>query len=285
MKKLSIILGLAMVLGFMSGPAFSQPAIEFKIAGGYETEWTLDPATVPPGSVSVELWLTGVDSMTADLQGITVNLTSDDTMVTLSNVTAISGPWGSFGIVDLGSGDWIGSFTGGPCDTGINTDLALITFDVTASGQLGDSDIEVIFNCGSYQGYFDCNLPVSQCLEGTDGILKIHQESTLIQLSSFTALPSNRTVILKWSTESEIDNAGFNLYRAESEDGECIQINDSIIPAEGSPTEGAEYEFVDHEVKNRKTYYYKLEDIDLNGVLTRHGPVSATPRWIYGIIN
>jgi len=36
-------------------------------------------------------------------------------------------------------------------------------------------------------------------------------------------------------------------------------------------------------VQNRKTYYYKLEDIDLNGTSTMHEPVSATPRLIYGV--
>jgi hypothetical protein len=29
--------------------------------------------------------------------------------------------------------------------------------------------------------------------------------------------------------------------------------------------------------------YYKLEDIDLNGTSTMHGPVSAKPSRIYGI--
>ena len=71
---------------------------------------------------------------------------------------------------------------------------------------------------------------------------------------------------------------GFNLYRAESEDGEYVKFNDSLIPAEGSPTQGASYQFVDENVQNRKTYYYKLEDIDLNGTSMMHGPVSAMPR-------
>jgi len=104
---------------------------------------------------------------------------------------------------------------------------------------------------------------------------------TLIKLVSFSSTSSSRKVILYWSTESEIDNAGFNIYRSESEDGDYEQINDSLIAAEGSPTEGAEYEFVDDDVKNRRTYYYIIEDIDLNGVSTMHGPVSATPRLIY----
>ena len=111
--------------------------------------------------------------------------------------------------------------------------------------------------------------------------LPISLESTLIELSSLRAVPSDREVVIIWETASKIDNAGFNLYRAESADGKYIQINDLIIPAEGFPTEGTSYQYVDDDVKNRKTYYYKLEDIDLNGTSTMHGPVSATPRLIY----
>ncbi|MCX5885115.1 MAG: hypothetical protein NT096_04250, partial [Proteobacteria bacterium] len=107
-------------------------------------------------------------------------------------------------------------------------------------------------------------------------------DATVIQLSSFTATPSDRKVILAWTTESEVDNAGFNLYRAESEDGEYVKINPSLIPAEGSSTEGALYQYVDGNLDNRITYFYKLEDIDLNGKGTMHGPVSATPRLING---
>jgi hypothetical protein len=107
--------------------------------------------------------------------------------------------------------------------------------------------------------------------------------ATLIDLSSITATPEFNKVIIQWSTESEINNVGFNLYRAESENGEYIQINDSLIPSKGSSTQGASYEFVDNDVKNRKTYYYKLEDIDLNGISTLHGPITATPRLIFGM--
>jgi len=103
-------------------------------------------------------------------------------------------------------------------------------------------------------------------------------EPTLITLSSFTAIRSNRAVILDWTTASEIDNVGFNLYRSESENGEYIKINDSLIPSEGSPTQGASYQFIDENVLNRKTYYYKLEDIDLNGKSTMHGPISVELR-------
>ncbi len=86
-----------------------------------------------------------------------------------------------------------------------------------------------------------------------------------------------------WCTEVELDNIGFNLYRAEAEGGEYIKINDALIPAKGSSAQGAAYEFVDADVQNRKTYFYKLEDIDLDGVSTLHGPIKATPRLIFGL--
>jgi hypothetical protein len=92
-------------------------------------------------------------------------------------------------------------------------------------------------------------------------------------------------VILEWSTESEIDNAGFNTYRAESEGGEYVKINNALISAKGSSIQGTSYEFTDTNVQNRKTYYYKLEDIDLNGTPTMHGPLSSTPRWLLGIFS
>jgi hypothetical protein len=108
---------------------------------------------------------------------------------------------------------------------------------------------------------------------------------TLIDLALFEATPVNREVVVIWVTASEIDNVGFNLYRSESETGGYVQLNSSIILAEGDSTQGETYEYVDYDVKNRKTYYYMLEDIDLYGISTFHGPISATPRLIFGGIN
>lgn len=117
-----------------------------------------------------------------------------------------------------------------------------------------------------------------------DSLTAVGATTTLIELTSFAALPKSSEVILAWSTESEIDNAGFNLYRAEAENSNYIRINASLIPAKGSSTQGASYEFIDSDVQNRVTYYYRLEDIDLSGKSTIHGPVSATPRLIYAIV-
>jgi hypothetical protein len=108
---------------------------------------------------------------------------------------------------------------------------------------------------------------------------------TLVELASFTATASNGLVKLEWVTTSEVDNAGFNIYRAKAENGPYEKISDSLIAGAGTTTAGAAYVFIDENVKNRKTYYYKLEDMDLNGATTMHGPESATPRFVFGIFS
>jgi hypothetical protein len=106
---------------------------------------------------------------------------------------------------------------------------------------------------------------------------------TLIKLISFKATPGNKCVKLEWETESEIDNVGFNIYSAESEFGAYKRLNAELIAAKGSVTSGAAYDLTDAGLENRKTYFYKLEDIDVQGESTLYGPVSATPLFMYGI--
>ena len=63
-----------------------------------------------------------------------------------------------------------------------------------------------------------------------------------------------RQIILTWETATKVDTAGFNIYRAKSEKGEYTKITSLPILANGSPTQGATYEFEDSDVQNRKTY-------------------------------
>jgi hypothetical protein len=101
------------------------------------------------------------------------------------------------------------------------------------------------------------------------------EEPTAITLASFNADAGVGSVMLTWETGTEVDNAGFNLYRATAEVGTYTKINDALIAAEGDPVSGASYSFLDEGV-SAGAYYYKLEDVDLNGITTLHGPVSVT---------
>ena len=66
---------------------------------------------------------------------------------------------------------------------------------------------------------------------------------TAVELVSFTGKANNdSTVTLTWETAAEIDNAGFNVYRARGKKGKYRKLNDAQIQAKGSPQEGAVYE-------------------------------------------
>jgi len=97
---------------------------------------------------------------------------------------------------------------------------------------------------------------------------------TVITLISFTATPGDGTVTLAWETGTEIDTAGFNLYRADAEEAPTTRINDALIPAEGDAVSGANYSFLD--TPGCGVFYYTLEDVDYYGVSTLHGPVEVT---------
>ena len=119
---------------------------------------------------------------------------------------------------------------------------------------------------------------------GTSSAFFATQKTTQIELSLFTAKPGNGSVTLKWVTETEIDNAGFNILRAEKKKGEYKQINEALIPAAGSATQGASYEYDDSSVQNGKKYFYKLEDINIYETSTMHGPLKVKPKKIHDLL-
>jgi len=104
----------------------------------------------------------------------------------------------------------------------------------------------------------------------------VEDNSLPVELSLFTATPGNGIITLKWLTESEIENLGFNIYRSTKSNDEFLMLNAELIAGAGSSSEKHEYSYVDQDVKNGITYWYKLEDIDYNGKTEFHGPISAT---------
>lgn len=98
------------------------------------------------------------------------------------------------------------------------------------------------------------------------------QQPTATNLVSFTAVAEQNGVLITWTTETEANNAGFNIYRNQEENGEYVKINESMIPARGDATTGASYSFTDTP-DQAVTYYYKLQDVGIGGQTTFHGPV------------
>jgi hypothetical protein len=97
-------------------------------------------------------------------------------------------------------------------------------------------------------------------------------------LSAFTLWQGSRLTV-RWSTESELDIIGFNLYRAASADGDYLKINNSLIPPSADPFIGGEHQYVDPNVTWGVTYYYKLETVDRYGNSELTKPIELRAGW------
>jgi hypothetical protein len=80
------------------------------------------------------------------------------------------------------------------------------------------------------------------------------------------------TITLRWRTESEQDNYGFNVYRSEKKDGPFEKINSTTVRGNGTTSEPHDYVYTDNEVYKGKTYYYYLMDVDLAGNAKKFTP-------------
>lgn len=104
--------------------------------------------------------------------------------------------------------------------------------------------------------------------------IKLPNFATAVELLSFDVRPSTGLqAVLSWETAVEIDNFGFNLYRAESPEWQnAVQINNSIIPGSGGV--GQKYEYTDTAPAFGQWWYW-LEDVETDGTKTRHTAVQV----------
>jgi len=96
--------------------------------------------------------------------------------------------------------------------------------------------------------------------------------SLLIGLSFFEVVLMNDNVSLSWTTESELDNYGYNVYRKQH-GGETVKINKEVIPGQGDTSRSTNYNIIDKDILQGKTYTYTLESISYSGVYIIEGSV------------
>ena len=75
----------------------------------------------------------------------------------------------------------------------------------------------------------------------------------------------NGSIRIVWITESELNNAGFNILRSEKRDGEYKQINTKLIAGQGTTSERTTYTHVDTSAKPNVIYYYQIQDVSHDG--------------------
>ncbi len=72
-------------------------------------------------------------------------------------------------------------------------------------------------------------------------------------------------IVLQWTTQSEVDNAGFNILRSQTKTGEFKVVNAQLIPGAGTTAESTTYTWTDATAKPNVVYYYQIQDVSHAG--------------------
>ena len=87
-----------------------------------------------------------------------------------------------------------------------------------------------------------------------------------VELSHFRPERQKDTgVVITWSTQSELNNAGFFIKRSQQKDGEFKVINATMIAGAGTTSEKQFYTYTDTTAQLNLVYYYQIEDVSLDG--------------------
>ncbi len=195
---------------------------------------------------------------------------SQSTVIVVSSGTGYLNAWIDFNR----DGDWLDTgekiFSDQPVTAGSQSLLFLIPeIDPDSVPEIGDMNAR--FRLSSQPGIGFIGL-------APDGEVEDYQVQVYvpIELSSFTATAAKGEVELVWTTQSETENLGFYLYRSATEQGPFERITSQIISGAGNSTAAHTYRYTDIAVAAGGSYWYKLADISLDGVLTMHDAIQVT---------
>ena len=91
-----------------------------------------------------------------------------------------------------------------------------------------------------------------------------------VSLSKFRPerMKDTGAVVVRWITESETNNAGFNILRSDTRDGQFTKLNTKLIAGQGTTSARTVYEYADTSAKPNVIYYYQIQDVSLDGQVT-----------------
>ncbi|PKN72165.1 MAG: hypothetical protein CVU50_08465 [Candidatus Cloacimonetes bacterium HGW-Cloacimonetes-3] len=113
--------------------------------------------------------------------------------------------------------------------------------------------------------------------KGSIPVVIIQPAETLpVTMSSFTATATSQTLVrLQWTTESESNILGFNVYRSDDADiANAVKLNAGFIEGTNSSIQHT-YNYSDSEFEPGATYYYWVESAEMNNSNNFYGPVSV----------
>lgn len=94
-----------------------------------------------------------------------------------------------------------------------------------------------------------------------------------------SALPSAERVAntARWTTASEQDNFGFDVFRGDTEKGEFTKLTKDPILGAGTSDETHKYEYRDDSIDPCKEYWYYVEGISTSGAREKFTPTFRAP--------
>jgi len=77
----------------------------------------------------------------------------------------------------------------------------------------------------------------------------------------------------RWTTASEVDNFGYDVFRGDKEEGPFAKLNASPLLGAGTTDETKKYEYRDDTIDPCRDYWYYVESIDTNGAREKFTPI------------
>jgi hypothetical protein len=174
----------------------------------------------------------------------------------------------------------------------LTTDLTFHYLDTDVNGTEANYQLIIVSggNATRFPGTVDAGantITMTGVQEFSDWTAGEPAAPTAVKLTGFTATQNNGEVVLQWQTGYEARNLGYNIYREQ--DGKRVAVTPSLIAGSAliagrqtRLTAGLNYSWHDQTGQNaagsNKTdvagaFSYWLEDVDINGTRTLHGPI------------
>ena len=80
-----------------------------------------------------------------------------------------------------------------------------------------------------------------------------------------------------WTTASEEENFGYDVYRGDNEKGPFVKLTKQPLLGNGTTLETHKYEFADDAIDPCKDYWYYVESIATDGTREKFTPVFHVP--------
>ncbi|MEI6233066.1 MAG: C25 family cysteine peptidase [Planctomycetota bacterium] len=103
-------------------------------------------------------------------------------------------------------------------------------------------------------------------------VLDVGRAVTPVKIADFAAKSEGAGVNVSWTSVSEYQNAGFNIYRRAMESAEWVKVNPTLIAGRITNPDEKKYAYFDW--ASAGIYEYKLESVDLFGVREEYAKLS-----------